>query len=588
MPLLDPQPLVTPTVGLAVDDPLEVAVVRARLRRLVAATQAVGDEFALPSLYRRIAETARTLVDAEHVALGVLSAAGAATQLVQLEAEDSSAMTMMADVEELEGLSDLATRLTAGQVSRFASRQLPFALPGLWGDGLLAVPVHYRGQVLAILLLSHVVPGGARPEDEDVLLSLATTAGIAIENARLYEESRRRQEWGREASEISNQLLAATGKSEAHLVITSAVRRLADADLAVWWRPTQDDPAALEVVAACGPGSAELDEHGNFALNTFEPSTSGGLSGTLGTASQEPESRVAEILRAGEIETLLLLPIAGDHGARGWLMCGRRRDKHSFSDLDLDIADTFVAQMGVVLDLVAARSLLERVHLLEDRERIARDLHDHVIQSLFATGLKVKTANSMPTRAVREGRLSEAVDEIDDSIRQLRASIFQLNSAATAPTENFRGAVLKVIRQITPGLGFQPDVSFEGPLDAVISPLLTDEVAAVLREAGTNVGRHARAKRMSVELFTDRATFCLSVIDDGVGIGPTPRRSGLDNLRLRAEILGGDLALEDRAGGGTALRWSVPLTGVVGKIDPSATSGSSNQAELPEIAERGG
>jgi signal transduction histidine kinase len=556
------------TVGLVVGDPLdEVAVVRARLRRVVAAMQAIGEQFALPPLYRRIAETARTLVDAEHVALGVLSTAGEATQLVQLESEDSSAMTMLADVEELEGLSDLATRLTPGLVSRFASRDLPFALPGVWGDGLLAVPVHFHGQLLAILLLSHVVPEGARPEDEDALLSLATTAGMAIENARLYEEARRRQEWGREASEISNQLLAATGEGEAHLVITSAVRRLADADLAVWWRPTNDDPVTLEVAAAFGPGSEELNEHGNFPLSTFEASTSGGLLGTLGTASQEPESRVAEVLREGEIETLLLLPIAGDHGLRGWLMCGRRRDKHSFSDLDLDIADTFVAQMSVALDLAAARTLLERMHLLEDRERIARDLHDHVIQSLFATGLKVKTASSNPTRAVREGRLGEAVDEIDDSIRRLRASIFQLNSAATAPAQSFRGAVLKVIRQITPALGFQPDVSFDGPLDAVISPLLADEVSTVLREAGTNVGRHAGATRMSVEFFTDRSTFCLSIVDDGVGIGLTPRRSGLDNLRLRVEILGGDLALENQKGGGTALRWSVPLTGVVADID---------------------
>ena len=567
MPLLNPASSSAAPIGFAVDSSQEIALVKARLRRLVTATQSVGDQLALPPLYRRIAESARELVDAAHVALGVLSTAGAATQLVQLEAADSSAMTMLADVGELEGLSTLAARLTPGAASRFASHELPFALPGLWGDGLLAIPVHYRGQVLAILLLSHIVPGWARPEDEDALLSLATTAGIAIENARLYEESRRRQEWGREASEISNRLLASTGEREARNVITRAVRRLADADLTVWWRPTASDPEVLEVVAAFGPGSEELHEQGHFPLDTFEASTSGGLVGTLGTAGQEPESRVAEVLRDGEIETLMLLPIGGDHGMRGWLMCGRRRDKHSFSDLDLDIADTFVAQMSVALDLAAARSLLERMHLLEDRERIARDLHDHVIQSLFAAGLKVKTAGSMPTTHIRDGRLTEAVEEIDDSIRQLRASIFQLSGSATRPTQSFRGAMLDVVRQFTPGLGFQPDVSFDGPLDTVMSSLLTAEVVAVLREAGTNVGRHASACRLSVEFFTNGRTFCLGVVDDGVGIGPTTRRSGLDNLRLRAEILGGDLVLEEPPGGGTALRWSVPLTGVVAEID---------------------
>lgn len=124
-----------------------------------------------------------------------------------------------------------------------------------------------------------------------------------------------------------------------------------------------------------------------------------------------------------------------------------------------------------------------------------------------------------------------------------------------------------MVRQITPALGFQPVVSFEGALDTVISPLLIDELVAVLREACTNVGRPAGASQISVELFTDGATFCLSVVDDGVGIGSTPRRSGQDNLRLRADILGGDLVLADQPDGGTALRWSVPLTVVVAEID---------------------
>lgn len=127
--------------------------------------------------------------------------------------------------------------------------------------------------------------------------------------------------------------------------------------------------------------------------------------------------------------------------------------------------------------------------------------------------------------------------------------------------------MLDVVRQLTPGLGFQPDVSFEGPLDVVVSSLLTAEVIAVLREAGTNVGRRAGATRLSVDFSTDGHTFTLSVVDDGVGIGPTSRRSGLDNLRLRADILGGDLGLQEPTGGGTALRWSVPLTGVVAEID---------------------
>ncbi len=543
----------------------EAARVQARMRLLVAATQAVAGEFDLTGLYRRIARSARELVDANHVALCVMTASGVVTQLVQLEAGDINPIIMPVRAGELDGLSDLVPRLTPGAVARFTAADLRAPLPGLWAEGMMAVPVLYRGRTLAVLMLSPALSQGHQAADDDALLTLATTAGIALESAQLFDEAKRRQEYGRRASEISNRILSVADDREARHIITTAVQRLAQADLVVWWHASPEDPEAVKVVAAAGPGSETFSGEEIFPLRTFDRTTTRGLLGLSATADRSSASPFATMLKNNEIDSLMLLPVGGEHGVRGWLMCGRRAIGIAFSELDLDLADIFIQQMSIALNLTAVQTLSERMRILEDRERIARDLHDHVIQSLFAVGLKIRNANDPTTSAENQVRLGEAVSEIDDSIRQLRSTIFQLNIDPSATVEDFSVAVGLLITALTPGLGFDPHITFEGPLDTVITPLLRAEIVAVLREAVTNTARYAHADHLTVTLVTDRRTLTLTVIDDGVGIGTATRRSGLDNLRMRAELLGGELDLDVPEGGGTALRWSIPL-------DPGSSS----------------
>jgi len=256
----------------------------------------------------------------------------------------------------------------------------------------------------------------------------------------------------------------------------------------------------------------------------------------------------------------MVLPLLGGDAPHGLLLVGRRHGRPAYSEVDLDIAEAFAVQMALALDRLGARATEQRLGLLEDRERIARDLHDHVIQSLFATGLKVQSAERLSHDHVIRPRLTQAVQDIDTTIRRLRTTIFQLADSSLTGS-GLRAAVLAVLAEVRPVLTFEPEVEFRGPVDTATDAALGEDVVAVLREAVTNSGRHARGTRLLVRLEVGEGRLTLRVEDDGVGIGAATRRSGLANLRQRAARRGGTLDLAVPPGGGTSLCWSVPLPG---------------------------
>jgi signal transduction histidine kinase len=197
--------------------------------------------------------------------------------------------------------------------------------------------------------------------------------------------------------------------------------------------------------------------------------------------------------------------------------------------------------------------------LLEDRDRIARDLHDHVIQRLFASGLSVQTIASSLGDDPRAVRLSQVIDDIDDTIKQIRTSIFELRGPLGPQQEVVRSRLLAVVNDLVGALGFAPSVRFNGPVDAVVDEDVADDAVAVLREALTNTARHAQATQVDIEITATGERFAIEVTDNGIGIGDVPRRSGLANLRERAERRGGELSILER--NGTRLLWAVPLPG---------------------------
>jgi len=266
---------------------------------------------------------------------------------------------------------------------------------------------------------------------------------------------------------------------------------------------------------------------------------------------------LAEVLSVGPV---MMLPLVASQRVRGVLTVGRLHGRHRFTEADLDIATTFANHAAVALELADGRAQLQRMALLEDRDRIARDLHDHVIQRLFAAGLTVQSVAAAPAGPGQPERLGRVVSDLDDTIRQIRTSIFQLRGPLGPQTASARGLVLDVVAEVTESLGFAPEVRFTGPIDTMAAEDVVDDVVAVLRESLTNVARHAQASHVDVELAVTTTQLILDVADNGSGIGQTARRSGLANLHNRAEQRGGSLTVTAPDGKGTRLRWTIPLT----------------------------
>ncbi|MGH9091447.1 MAG: GAF domain-containing sensor histidine kinase [Acidimicrobiales bacterium] len=235
-----------------------------------------------------------------------------------------------------------------------------------------------------------------------------------------------------------------------------------------------------------------------------------------------------------------------------------------FTTDDENLVGALALAAGIAIENARLHSRVQELAVLDDRDRIARDLHDAVIQRLFAVGLSIQGLVRTATTPERAERLSKAVTEIDEVIRQIRATIFELGLGIGLG--RLRGRVLDLLGDLADVVGFDVPARFEGPVDAAVPEDVGEHVAAVLREAVTNVGRHARATSASVVVGVEGGTCTVEVVDNGMGVaasGSAPGEGGLGlpNLRDRAAKLGGDLVVEEVEGGGTRLVWQVPLPG---------------------------
>jgi signal transduction histidine kinase len=252
-------------------------------------------------------------------------------------------------------------------------------------------------------------------------------------------------------------------------------------------------------------------------------------------------------------------PARAERGVTGALVVVRGLGAAEFTEADVSIAQGLADQAALATEMARAREDAERLLLADDRDRIARDLHDLVVQRLFATGMSLQGVLRLIGDSRASERILTAIDDLDTTIREIRSAIFALESP-TGASSGFRAEVLRLAARAAEGLGFEPSVRFEGPVDNTVPPELAPHVFAVLREALSNVARHARATRVEVHVAVGKG---LSVVvnDNGVGFDDPPRSSGLANLRQRAEALGGEMEISGRREGGTRLAWHVPLVG---------------------------
>jgi len=279
----------------------------------------------------------------------------------------------------------------------------------------------------------------------------------------------------------------------------------------------------------------------------------------LAVADFSSDPRVATAAREHlALGPAVVFPLGPRGDVRGVLTAGRRPGSKPLSAASVEMMTTFAAQAGIGLELAEHRRDAERVAVFADRDRIARQLHDLVIQRLFATGMSLQAATGLLPEGPVADRVSQAVDALDETIRDIRATIFTLQSRSEPDEPGLRARVMNVADEMALALGFQPSLRLEGTLDAGVPERTAKDLLLALREALSNAARHAQATKVDVTVRAD-GQLTLTVQDDGSGIGETSRRSGLANLEKRASALGGQLSLETAPGEGTRLEWAVPL-----------------------------
>jgi signal transduction histidine kinase len=545
-----------------------VLATRDRMRGLLEAVVAIGSGLDLESTLRRIVETAVGLVDATYGALGVIGEDKRLAEFIPVgvSQEEIGRIHHWPEGRGLLGLlidDPRPLRLT-NMADHLASSGFPDGHPPM--RSFLGVPVRVRDEVFGNLYLTNKRGGaGFTEDDEAVLVALGAAAGVAVENARLYEAARRQQRWIQASAEVTTRLLSGSPPAEVLADITRQARELSGTDLAVLALPDEEG-RRLTIAYADGDGA----EATRGLVLPAGQSLSGGVLATGEPVTSDDfaaDERAAASARGAmsQIGPAIVFPLGVPGNVRGVLTVGRQHGAAPFPPAMADVVASFAAQAGVALELAASRAEAERLSLYEDRDRIARDLHDLVIQRLYATGMSLEGTMPMITRPEVASRITNAVDAMDLTIKDIRATIFQLQARDTAGRPDLRGDIVNLVEEMTPMLGFAPSLRLGAALGGEIMPEVTEQALAALREALSNAARHAAATQIdvTVDVGVD-GMLTVQVTDNGTGIPADGRRSGLRNLAGRAEKLGGELRLSPADPGapspGTRLTWRVPLS----------------------------
>lgn len=538
----------------------DVRAVQVQLNGLLAANEAIMGHLELPAVLKQIVKAACELVDARYGALGVIGPDGGLEQFVHQGIDEETATRIGSLPKGLGLLGAVIENPHPIRLHRISDDRRSVGFPAHHPpmSSFLGVPIRIRNVVFGNLYLTGRRFGDFTKNDEELITAVAGTAAIAIENARLYEEGGRRQRWLQASAEVTQQLLAYSGEDPLS-VIARSVQELSEADV-VTVVLRAGTPGDLMIEVATGVSADRLtglvysDQRSvaGAAIDTGEPILIEDID-----KQDDFTLSMRDVVSAGAV---MALPLAGSSKPRGCLLAVRLSGRRGFTKSDLEMAMAFANHAALALELADARADQQRVILLEDRDRIARDLHDHVIQRLFAAGLSLQSLQTRESDPATATKLEQVVTDLDDTIRQIRTSIFDLRGSLTPGSASVRAQLIQVVADQTPQLGFEPTVRFTGPVDSLVDPALADEFAAVLREALSNVARHAQATQVVVTLTVSVDQLCLEVGDDGIGIGAPTRRSGLDNLEQRAVCRGGSLTVTSKPDKGTQLRWQIALS----------------------------
>jgi signal transduction histidine kinase len=538
----------------------EIVGTRDRMDGLLEAVLAVSSGLELEATLRQIVQAAVDLVDARYGALGVLGDDGMLTKFVNVGIDDAT-RELIGPLPTGHGVLGVviedAEPLRLADISGHpASVGFPPHHPSM--RTFLGVPIRARGEVFGRLYLTEKTNGSAFTQDDEVVVkALAGAAGIAVDNARLYEDARHRQAWLEATSEVTAQLLAASEPVEALRLIANRAMELTGADYTLIAVPDDPDVPPSEITELTVAVSAGMDSE---AVTGRRIPIAGSTAGSV-FADRVPRSvsslafGIADGLGV-EFGSALALPLGGGESISGVLLAVRSPGSGGFDDQQLQVVSLFADQAALALQRAESQSARRELEVLADRDRIAQDLHDHVIQRLFAIGMAMQGTHRRAKSPAVAQRLAEHIDQLHDVIQEIRTAIFDLQ-VAPGEAPRLRSTLHGVITDLTAETSLRTTVRMSGPVDVVPAELAA-HAEAVVREAVSNAVRHARADELVVTISVDD-DLVVDVSDNGVGIPDTVARSGLHNLRQRAEDSGGSCTVQRREGGGTRLVWTAPL-----------------------------
>ncbi|WP_322770512.1 GAF domain-containing sensor histidine kinase [Frankia sp. Cr1] len=510
--------LMFPTVArLDLDELLSQLIERAqdvmgtqdRLRGLLRASRVIAADIHLPDLLRRIVEAARALLDAEYAALGVVAPDLRLEQFIHvgMTAEDADHIGHLPTGKGVLGLLVREPRpQRLDDISKHPQAHgFPPGHPPM--KTFVGVPIRIRSEIFGNLYVAGKRDGRQfTAEDEELALALAATAGIAIENARLFAESQQRQHWLTASAELTRHLLA--DGDDPLKMIGSKVQAVAEADFTAVLLEG-DTADHLKVDVALGPHSEGLVGT-DIALDRS----------IVGRALRERrplrvDDATADTLVGLEIPRLgplMAVPLAAasSHGA---LLIGRSTGGHAFTESELDMATGFAGHVAIAIELARARAERDQLGVLKDRDRIARDLHDHVIQRLFAVALGMQDMAEYEESADAD-RLAGYINDLDATIKEIRATIFELRHTRT-PDTRVRARLVEVVKEFHPVFGFRPRVHTEGPVDTLIDGAVAENLLAAVREGLSDAARHALPTSIDITVRIVAETVTLDIVDDG-------------------------------------------------------------------------
>jgi signal transduction histidine kinase len=543
-------------LGEVQDRLAEVVRTRDRMRGLLAAVLAVADGLDLDTTLHRIVRSAVDLVDARYGALGVLDDEGRIARFLHVGLDGATAARM----------GPLPTG--RGLLGQLITDPRPLRLPDLGGHpasvgfpehhppmrSFLGVPVRVRDAVFGNLYLTEKAGGGEfTTDDEAVVTALAAAAGVAVQNADLFAQSQLRQRWLEASADIRSELLSGASDEDALRLIAQRTLELTDsATTLIALRADRADGFVVRGLAgrAAAPVLGDAVPAGSPVLREV-------VAGAAPVLLPDPGDLVRPAADEGG-GPAVAVPLCSGGTVTGVLVAVRGRGRPPFRPAEVPVLSSFAEQTALALELGRRNRDQRLLDVFADRDRIARDLHDHVIQRLFATGLQLQGTLRRATDPDVRSRLEGAVEALDTTVREIRTAVFDLHTAGE-PGGGLRRRLLDTAADAAGGSGVVPTVRIEGAVDTLVPPQVAVHAVAVVREAVSNVVRHAGASSVTVEVRAGADGLVVDVVDDGVGTGPDAARSGLVNLARRAGECGGTCVVGPVAPHGTRLTWRVPL-----------------------------